>query len=359
MELNFGETMPVPALSAAETILKMKQESENYAFIDVRSEGEWLKAASPGFRNRPLLTNEERHLVGKEYKAKGQAKAIELGEKLVSPLLADRIQDWLTLAGHKKAVVCCWRGGMRSNLVANWLRERGLETYTVAGGYKALRNHYLDVLEVERDFVVLSGLTGVNKTGLLNACTVDKVDLELLAKHRGSSFGSFMDESQPAQVTFENELAFQLMLMEQKILLEDESAHIGRIRLPDAIRKKMASASTVILEATMDERVRHIIEEYIQQPMASGVEWDRLRAFTLKHLNRIERRLGGKRKSEIQSMMMDAFEGRAEHCQWIALLLEVYYDPMYRYGLERYNRPVLFKGDFAACKQWIQKNLSG
>lgn len=253
---------------------------------------------------------------------------------------------------------------MRSGKTANILRAHGLTVQTVQGGYKAIRSVYLDYLERSLPkLVVLSGLTGVNKTGLIQSCSSLSVDLEKHANHRGSTFGHYPDQSQPAQASFENSIAFDLMASKSPtILLEDESSHIGRVRLPHALREKMIKSPVIVLEADMEARVQHIFEEYIMHPLDSGQELNEIHSLAKSNLNRIERRLGGKKKKEIETAMHAAFSSpdlKAEnHFDWISDLLVTYYDPMYRFGQDRNPRPTLFKGDFTSCMTWIQNHLT-
>jgi tRNA 2-selenouridine synthase len=352
-------TQNIKKLSAEYVISSIIDVNTPYAFIDVRTQGEWDVSASPGFTNRPLLNNEERHLVGLCYKKHGQAEAIQLAEKLFEPNHAERLAGWLETADHRKTIVCCWRGGMRSQRVALRLREEGIETFTVEGGYKALRHAYLNLFERRLPpFLVVAGLTGSNKTGLLHACNTPKIDLEGLANHRGSTFGAFMDSPQPAQITFENRLGLEFFRQgETTVLLEDESAAIGKNRLPNTVRDGIYSAPLVVLEADMQERTTHIIHEYIEVPVKGGTDPLDIRDFALFNLGRIERKLGGKRKKEIEDTVKSAFENGIDpllHQNWIAQLLESYYDPMYSYGLEKHHRQVLFKGDFLSCQKWIE-----
>ena len=72
------------------------------------------------------------------------------------------------------------------------------------------------------------------------------VDLEFLARHRGSAFG-FECVPQPQQAQFENLLAQELLRLENQIpsavlkpiLLEDESRLIGQNVIPEALFGKM------------------------------------------------------------------------------------------------------------------------
>ena len=60
------------------------------AFLDVRAEGEFAKGSFPGATNIPILTDEERHLVGKCYKEEGKDAAVALGHRLVAGETKDR-----------------------------------------------------------------------------------------------------------------------------------------------------------------------------------------------------------------------------------------------------------------------------
>src|SRR5690554_3261796 len=82
--------------------------------IDVRSPGEFEKGHIPSAFNIPLFTNEERAQVGTVYKQQSRERAIELGNKLVAPKLKFYIEESFNVAPHGRAMVHCWRGGMRS-----------------------------------------------------------------------------------------------------------------------------------------------------------------------------------------------------------------------------------------------------
>jgi len=65
------------------------------ALIDVRAPLEFEKGAFAAATNLPLLSDEERHLVGIRYKEAGQDEAIELGAALLDATVrAERVQAW-------------------------------------------------------------------------------------------------------------------------------------------------------------------------------------------------------------------------------------------------------------------------
>ena len=55
--------------------------------IDVRSPSEFKKGHCPGATNIPLLTDEQRHLIGTSYKKEGRNQAILIGLKSIGPNL--------------------------------------------------------------------------------------------------------------------------------------------------------------------------------------------------------------------------------------------------------------------------------
>ena len=57
--------------------------------VDVRTPSEFAQGHWPGAVNIPLFTDEQRHLVGLNYKQEGRLAAIQLGLKLCGPSLAE------------------------------------------------------------------------------------------------------------------------------------------------------------------------------------------------------------------------------------------------------------------------------
>ena len=143
---------------------------DNVPMMDARAPVEFAKGAFPGVVNLPLMTDEERELVGICYKQRGQQAAIELGHRLVGGAVkAARLDAWAAFAkAHPDGYLYCFRGGLRSQIVQQWLRdEAGIAYPRVTGGYKAMRGFLLDTLDraiAECDFLVLGGMTGTGKT---------------------------------------------------------------------------------------------------------------------------------------------------------------------------------------------------
>jgi tRNA 2-selenouridine synthase len=332
----------------------------HYAFIDVRSPNEFKEGHIPGFVNQPILNDSERHQVGLTYKNEGQQKAIEEGLRLVLPQKSERVAGWLHTSRAKSAVVTCWRGGLRSKYAAEWMNENGVNAFRVEGGYKNLRHALLQSLENPPPFTVVTGLTGTGKTKLIQEAPCEKVDLEMLACHRGSSFGHDLFLSQPTQATFENSLGLSLR-RKRAVLIEDESRMIGQICVPVKVKEKIVSSPVIILESPIHSRVELIFDGYVRDPLMRGKPKEEIRDHMIRQLSAIKRYLGGALHSEIEKMLKCAFEHRSttleNHADWIRCLLLRHYDPRYQHAFERLSRPVIFQGEFEGCLEFLSFQL--
>jgi tRNA 2-selenouridine synthase len=328
--------------------------------IDVRSPVEVARGALPGALALPLMSDDERHAVGVRYAEAGQDAALELGWALAGPHLPARTEAWRRALADGPTAVTCWRGGLRSALAVELIDRPDVPR--VAGGYKALRALLTRGLaaQLERHvLVVVTGLTGAGKTDVLRALDglqgVQAVDLEGLARHRGSAFGA-EDAPQPSQATFENAVGAALRLAPTGLLVvEDESRWIGRRTLPPALHEAMLRAPRVVLEASDGERVARLYRAYVAEPTARHGA-DAVRERLLADLGRVRKRLGGARHDAIRASLLAATEAWSDpdaHAPWIAGLLTEYYDPLYLKALARVPRTVWARGDAAALRAFL------
>lgn len=343
--------------------------------MDVRAPVEFAKGAFPGTVNLPLMNDAERQQVGTCYKQRGQEAAIALGHRLVSGAIkSERIAHWAEFArAHPQGMLYCARGGLRSQITQQWLAsEAGMAYPRVPGGYKALRTFLLNVTEqVSRDddFVVLSGLTGSGKTEVLRLLD-SGIDLEGHARHRGSSFGAYLD-AQPSPISFENALAIDFLKKQnaghRRWVLEDEGRCIGACPIPLPLRQRMETAPLVWLEEPFAQRVERILQEYVRDlhtecerrwgaDAGFGVFAERLRHSVAK----IQNRLGGARYQRLMALLDAALQSPSEpsaldlHRDWIRILLSEYYDPMYRFQKDSHASRIAFAGDRAAVVAYLR-----
>ncbi len=352
-----------PVMPAPEAF-KLLGGNNKMSVIDIRSEGEYEKAHFANTINIPILSDSHRHDVGLAYKIEGSEAAKALGHKLVSgDYKEELIHRWcesINSYPQQPALIFCWRGGLRSRLAQDWIYQNGCDVFRVDSGYKGLRCEALKALDNPTPFIVLSGMTGSGKTRLIHKLR-DFVDLEGLAKHRGSAFGSHFGESQPQQATFENKLAQDLYQVCQNYVLEDESPNIGRCHLPDSFYARMVSAPMVMIETPSRLRAFEIYQEYIQIPFANGMHLRDLEQSFLQNIEKIRNKLGGLECDKIKSLLIKAFKidtldecGIDTHLDWIERLLTHYYDKQYLYSLSLKSRKTLFKGCWKDCLDFLK-----
>lgn len=244
---------------------------DDIPLMDVRAPVEYHKGAFPNTVNRPLMNDIERQKVGTSYKQHGQQAAIALGHELVcGALKAERLAAWKAFAeANPNGYLYCFRGGLRSQIVQQWLKQdAGIDYPRVIGGYKALRNFLFETTRAavdECDFVLVGGLTGCGKTEVIAALD-NSLDLEGHANHRGSSFGR-RATPQPAQIDFENRLAIDILKKRHRgvgqFVLEDEGRIVGSCSLPLELYQGMQGYPLVWLEDAFEQRVERILRDYV------------------------------------------------------------------------------------------------
>ncbi|MEN5095177.1 tRNA 2-selenouridine(34) synthase MnmH [Pseudomonas protegens] len=343
--------------------------------MDTRAPIEFTKGAFPGVLNLPLMTDQERQRVGTCYKQQGQQAAIVLGHQLVSgDIKQKRIQAWAEFArAHPDGLLYCFRGGLRSQIVQQWLKdEAGIDYPRVGGGYKAMRTFLLDTTEQalqQCEFVLLGGMTGTGKTEVLGQLD-NALDLEGHANHRGSSFGR-RATGQPSNIDFENRLAVDLLKKRERgvqgFVLEDENRMIGSCALPLPLYQSMQGLPMVWLEDRLDSRVQRILEDYVVNLCAEFIEVHGEAGFALfaerllESLNKIHKRLGGERHQRLFLLMEAALAEQARngdvelHRAWIEGLLGEYYDPMYAFQRESKGARIEFSGDHGAVLDYLRQ----
>lgn len=248
--------------------------SDRHAFdtiIDARSPAEFALDHLPGAINCPVLNDEERHVVGTLYKQQGAFEARRVGGAMVAANLARHLREQFAhQPAHWKPLVYCWRGGMRSGSMVTWLRLVGWDAQQLAGGYKSWRQHVMQQLASlapQLPLRVICGPTGSGKTRVLHALQEQGqqvLDLEALARHRGSVLGAWPGVPQPSQTGFETHLAHALERLDlsRPVWVEAESARIGRLAVPPPLVERLRNSPCIELQAPPAARLALLLEEY-------------------------------------------------------------------------------------------------
>ena len=326
--------------------------SRHHPVIDVRSPGEFQHAHIPGAYSLPLFTDEERAVVGSAYKQESRESAIKLGLDFFGPKMKRMVEEVESLVqsresgvksselrtpNSKTILVYCWRGGMRSGAVAWLLDVYGFKVYTLIGGYKKFRNFVLDTFKLPFELKVLGGYTGSGKTEVIKELKRKGelvIDLEDIAKHKGSAFGNIGMPKQPTQEMFENILSFelrklryeppmkdqnipQIIIDHSPIWLEDESQRIGHINLPNHLWYTMRQSQIYFLHIPFEERLKHLDKEY------GALDKERM----IDAIQRIKERLGG-----LEAKKAIEYLNENNTIESFRILLK-YYDKWYTKGL--------------------------
>ncbi len=198
------------------------------------------------------------------------------------------------------------------------------------------------------------------------------MDLEGLARHRGSAFGHYATP-QPSQIDFENALSIALLKHRAggnlPLIIEDEGQNIGSVHLPLTLFNRFKSGDFVYLEATVDERIEITWNEYVRDALQDfqqvhGEEHAFLawHDYVMRGFSRIRKRLGGVRHAALAHEIDAAMQHHREtgemqqHKSWIRTLLVDYYDPMYDYQRGRKRKKIVFSGDADAVANYLQSH---
>lgn len=247
------------------------QLAEYDEIIDVRSPAEYDEDHIPGAISAPVLGNEERAIVGTLYVQASSFEAKKLGAAIISHNIAQHLETvFKDKPRNWKPLVYCWRGGQRSGSLSIILAQIGWQVGKLEGGYKTYRRHVIAELEElpkQFDYRVVCGATGSGKSRLLGALQqqgAQVIDLEGLAKHRGSLLGNLPDEPQPSQKMFDSLLWAKLQSLDPShpVFVEAESKRIGAITLPDSLLKKMRAGRCILIDAPVAARVQLLMEDY-------------------------------------------------------------------------------------------------
>ncbi len=355
----------------------------HFHYLDVRAPIEFATGHIPGAINSPILQDEERRIIGTEFKLNGRESAIRTGEFLVSGAnKSQKIEAWRQqIQKYPELVLYCYRGGLRSKFACEWITDLGIRVHRLEGGYKRARNALLQTLSLNAEkfqMIPLTGKTGTGKTDLLTELAERHLtlDLERLANHRGSAFGKL--GPQPAQAQFENLIALALLRIPQKhpgletirflngtkkqtLIVEDESRMIGGCTLPESVFANFRSQPVLLLEEPMDFRVQVILESYVVSKYKTLDNPDLVLQSLEESLKSIVKKLGFQRFTELSERMKaahgESLKGEYNgHRNWIEVLLREYYDPLYQKSFTKRNPRVLVAGNRTELKEWIHSH---
>jgi len=239
--------------------------------IDVRSPSEFAIDHLPDAASHPVLDDAERIHVGTMHAQDSAFAARRTGAAIVARNIAAMLEG--AFAGKPRdwaPLVYCWRGGQRSRSLVHILNEIGWRAVQLEGGYRAYRRHVVAQLESQPGgfrYKVICGLTGSGKSRLIAALAAvgaQVIDLEGLARHRGSLLGDLPGDPQPSQKSFESGLLATLDNFDpaRPVYVESESKKIGTVQVPDALLAAMRASQGIRIELAQPLRIELLKREY-------------------------------------------------------------------------------------------------
>lgn len=293
--------------------------------LDVRTPAEFTKGHIPNALNLPLFDDKERAEVGTLYKQKSKEAAIMRGLEIAGSKMSGYVVKAKELVKNVDVCVHCWRGGKRSESMATLLSFVGYNTLVIEGGYKAYRQFIREKLTLTNlKILVLGGKTGSGKTDVLKYLKEmgeQVIDLEKLACHKGSAFGSLGESPQPSTEQFENNLFEVIRQLDcsKRVWLENESKSIGRIFIPNGLWEKMNRGVYFEMEVPFENRVDRLVKGYGNYPKED----------LIASVKKIQKRLGGQHvKKAIECYEKGELSDAAE-------ITLKYYDKAYQYGTDQ------------------------
>lgn len=310
--------------------------NDDYIFVDVRSPIEFSEDTIPNAINIPILDDKEREKVGYIYKRMSPDKAKVEGIEYASKRLVHFYNEINKLIDHnKKIILFCYRGGIRSNSVANFLSSLGVNINLLQGGYKSYRKYINDNLckhIQNKDLIVLHGHTGVGKTILLNILQKKNypvINLENLACNSGSVFGELaFENNSTTQKNFES-LLFEKVynLKSNMMFIESESRRLGRIILPKCLIERINNGKHILITTSVERRISNIMSDYVYNNINNkDVKF-------IEAINKLRSKLGEKNTEElVENIKKKNYKFVVEE------LMMRYYDNLYDYSIKKINK---------------------
>ncbi|MGM0369575.1 MAG: tRNA 2-selenouridine(34) synthase MnmH [Bacillota bacterium] len=317
---------------------------ESTLYLDVRTPAEFKESTIPGAVNIPLFNNQQHSKVGTVYTKESPSKAKMLGVELIAPKLPELLQEIKSVTEeYKNTIIFCSRGGLRSESVRSFCELIDLPNiYKLKGGYKSYRHFVMEQLEdydLQSRLLVIHGFTGTGKTDLLYKLeenNIPIIDLEGLANHRGSAFGSIGLGEPTNQKQFDSLLLEKLEKISDAplIAVEAESKRIGISVLPQFFLDAMDNGIHILLKRSLASRVDQIFTEYstnYHQNKAAFI--DR----TLESISAVKKYI-------IQKIGKEGYNKLVDYCkngelkEVIKILLTKYYDPLYKHSQQQHDK---------------------
>lgn len=299
--------------------------------IDVRSPAEFALDHIPAAISAPVLNDDERARIGTLHKEASAFAAKRAGAALVAANIARHLEAQFQAQPKSwRPLIYCWRGGQRSGSMAEIFSRIGWKCAQLEGGYRSYRRHVVQTLldlPPTLNLRIVCGVTGSGKSRLLRALAAagaQVLDLEDLARHRGSVLGSLPGATQPSQKMFESLVCNALAGFNpgRALFIEAESKKVGAVQVPDALMLCMRAAPCLRIDMDQALRITLLKDEYAHFLTDGATLATQLDCLVALH--------GQKRIDEWKRLC-----AQGAWDQLVDRLLAEHYDPAYLRGMAR------------------------
>lgn len=305
----------------------------NPLLIDMRSETEHEGAKIIGSVNFPILNSEEHKNVSILYDSGKVLESKKEAVKCASYKLPEFFNFVSDNTKKRDVVLYCSRGGYRSTAPFYLLNSLSVSVYKLKGGYKSYRKYIMKNLKEYSknfEFINLNGYTGVGKTKILKELEklgANVLNLEKLARHRGSLLGNLEENTQPSQKDFEALIENKLESFSGKyVFVECESYKIGKLFVPKVLHDRYYNDGVqVLVTLPIEERIKNIRDEYVNYD-------ERFKDSLSKSLDDLSKFIGKKRVAKYKKLIQDE-----EYEVIIEDLIKNYYDISYKLKKSGYD----------------------
>jgi tRNA 2-selenouridine synthase len=175
------------------------------------------------------------------------------------------------------------------------------------------------------------------------------MDIEGLAKHRGSILVKVVIEDNVTQKNFEHEVYMSLKLNKKNyILVEAESRRLGHVLVPECVMEAMVLGEHMSIEADIEFRSDIIVAEYIQN------EENFEHILGLLHM--FKKQIGDEGVKALKALMDEK-----NYREVAKRLMLDYYDPKYMHNAKEYDYAFVvqvkdIKEASDEIKEFVEKN---
>ncbi|XP_033737714.1 tRNA 2-selenouridine synthase-like isoform X2 [Pecten maximus] len=232
--------------------------------IDIRSKEMYQRNHIPGAINIPLVND----IVGKkqnsDWKNNHYVTTKSTDNSLMKYFTRKKSPEFCPL-------VYCETGRWASEIGVHIATEAGLDVlYLLKNGYLSYTKQVLkdlQTLPLQFTFKVISGFAGTGKTFLLTKLAErghQVLDLECLAKHKGSMLGLWYGETQPCKDKWLSLLRNTLTKFDpsKPVWVESESQRIGTLGIPPVLFEQICKGDRFKIVLPTEERIKWSLQDY-------------------------------------------------------------------------------------------------